>query len=379
MCKVSLSDSLPVSAKEKKRLAMEAEIDAFVSTREWERRSDFEAVNKEMTIVCDQGCVRQMTWKNLRRTKICSECRRFNPEKVTAMFVERNWTVRYLPENSQGLIGFTCDQGHDHEISLGNFRKKLGCYWCSDQVPPTDDEVSALFAANNWIQKSKYVNSKIEMDFICEYGHPWKIRYDHLKDGVGCGGCIEVTEEIVDAELATRGWTRREPFEGVKIPIQYTCDRGDDYYMLWNNLVRGAQCRICCDMNFIKSPEEVERIRIERGWKKVKYTNMRTRVYFTCGEDHEHFMSPDSFFTGTLCGQCHPRYGYNPSVPGTLYYVRFDLPGKSLWKIGITSKTVKHRFALEPTPHTIIWERRYEDGELPPKLERAILRKHKEY
>jgi hypothetical protein len=59
--------------------------------------------------------------------------------------------------------------------------------------------------------------------------------------------------------------------------------------------------------------------------------------------------------------------------------VRFDLPSGPIYKIGITNRTVKQRFSNEKTPYVILWQERHEDGSIPPKLEKTILKKYKKY
>jgi len=71
--------------------------------------------------------------------------------------------------------------------------------------------------------------------------------------------------------------------------------------------------------------------------------------------------------------------GYNGLKPGSLYYVRFDLPDGPVWKIGITNKSASWRFISEPTPFTIVWEHSFKDGRRPQQLERLILQKYRQH
>jgi hypothetical protein len=71
------------------------------------------------------------------------------------------------------------------------------------------------------------------------------------------------------------------------------------------------------------------------------------------------------------------RCGCNSDRPGALYYVRFDTSDGPLWKIGITARSVADRFSGEPTPRETIWERWFEDGSIPPTLERRIIHQYR--
>jgi hypothetical protein len=71
---------------------------------------------------------------------------------------------------------------------------------------------------------------------------------------------------------------------------------------------------------------------------------------------------------------------YRKEKPGTLYYIRFDLPtGESIWKVGITNTAIAKRFAAETIPYTILYQEHHQDGSIPPAREKVILRKHKAF
>jgi hypothetical protein len=66
--------------------------------------------------------------------------------------------------------------------------------------------------------------------------------------------------------------------------------------------------------------------------------------------------------------------GFNPNKPGILYYLRVDRPGQeSLYKIGITNKTIKHRHRADFGMLTILRERRYQNGAEAYRLESEII------
>lgn len=71
--------------------------------------------------------------------------------------------------------------------------------------------------------------------------------------------------------------------------------------------------------------------------------------------------------------------GYRSDRPGLLYYVRFDTDDGPLWKIGITARSARDRFAGEPLPFAVVWERLFDDGRIPPNLERQILRQYSQH
>lgn len=63
----------------------------------------------------------------------------------------------------------------------------------------------------------------------------------------------------------------------------------------------------------------------------------------------------------------------------TLYYLKFTYKRKSYYKIGITTQTIKRRFAGEPIPYEIVWQKRYKSGEQAYKAEQRILKANSEH
>ncbi len=61
----------------------------------------------------------------------------------------------------------------------------------------------------------------------------------------------------------------------------------------------------------------------------------------------------------------------------TLYYVCFTYRRKKYYKIGITTQDVKRRFASEPIPYEILFERSYKSGQTAYIKEQKILKEHR--
>lgn len=63
----------------------------------------------------------------------------------------------------------------------------------------------------------------------------------------------------------------------------------------------------------------------------------------------------------------------------TLYYVRFTYKRKHYYKIGITTKSVEERFAKDPIPYEILWEKSYKSGRTAYIKEQKILKDNQDY
>lgn len=74
-----------------------------------------------------------------------------------------------------------------------------------------------------------------------------------------------------------------------------------------------------------------------------------------------------------------PRTGwrlYYPNRETMLYYVEFNDHGKLYYKIGITTRTVKKRFAGDQVPYRVLWSKTYRSGRSAYIREQKILKKY---
>lgn len=68
---------------------------------------------------------------------------------------------------------------------------------------------------------------------------------------------------------------------------------------------------------------------------------------------------------------------YYPRRPTLLYYVKFSpIKGKPFYKIGITTQSVKQRFAGERTPYEILYTKQYSGGQEAYREEQRVLKEY---
>ena len=65
--------------------------------------------------------------------------------------------------------------------------------------------------------------------------------------------------------------------------------------------------------------------------------------------------------------------------PTTLYYVCFKYQNRFYYKVGITTQGVQKRFASEPIPYDIIFEKVYKSGATAYGKEQKTLKKYKAF
>ena len=157
--------------------------------------------------------------------------------------------------------------------------------------------------------------------------------------------------------------------------VKIICPDHGEFLQTPDSHVRGKGCPECGN-NQLNTDIFIDRARATHGsifdYSLVEYVHYDSKVRIICSKHGEFLQTPGKHLHGRGCPDC-AEYGYKGDKPGTLYYVRFDLPELTLWKVGITNRTVKERFiGFEVKPITL-WERRWTDGSIADELEDEIL------
>lgn len=83
----------------------------------------------------------------------------------------------------------------------------------------------------------------------------------------------------------------------------------------------------------------------------------------------------------TLGLKCAKPGGFDRSIPGTLYFVSFEVDGTKYYKVGITNQTPEHRLRADwnRLNFKIEWTIKSSNGYLINQLEHQILSNNKKY
>ena len=115
-------------------------------------------------------------------------------------------------------------------------------------------------------------------------------------------------------------------------------------------------------------------------YEKTIYRSAAEKVIINCPEHGDFSTLPSNHTAGHECPQCVPG-GFDPDLPGIVYYLRIDAPDGALYKIGITNLTVWERYpnASDQDRITPLREWPYELGADAAAHEKEILRKYETY
>ena len=226
-----------------------------------------------------------------------------------------------------------------------------------------------------------YTGARDKTTFRCPEGHQWMATPDSVARRNGCPHCAgkaPLSKEIVNQRLESRGIKLIGHYDGAMKKTLFQCPEGHEWLAIPNSVMSGNGCPHCAG-NAPLSKKIINEKFAERGILIVsEYTGARAKSTFRCSEGHEWLARPYNVMGGRGCPTC-AKYGFDPSKPAILYYLRFDTDLGPLWKIGITNRTLEERFIKEKTPFEIVKQWQYEDGSEALKAETEILSTFKQH
>ncbi len=96
-------------------------------------------------------------------------------------------------------------------------------------------------------------------------------------------------------------------------------------------------------------------------YSKVKYTNSKEKVIIICKEHGKFEQTANQHKQGNNCPKCKVQ-GFNRSYFKDKRTILYILKFGELYKIGITSNTIKERYKGMLKKYTILSEEIFEDG-----------------
>ena len=132
--------------------------------------------------------------KAKRFNKNCGKPAQGYLERARSLFQKEGYTLlssAYISVTTP--LTFICPKGHKSQISLHNWEYGKRCGECYRNSPERDfEEIRKMFEREGYVLKSlKYTNAKTPLEFTCPHGHEHKITLDNWKKGRRCGKCYK--------------------------------------------------------------------------------------------------------------------------------------------------------------------------------------------
>lgn len=283
-----------------------------------------------------------------------------------------------------------------------------GCPKCADNVRLSKSEFidRANVIHNNFYDYSRveYKGNKNKIEIICkEHGSFLQKPNSHLL-GQGCAKCSNVNkktdEEYIEKANKVHNYKydySLVKYKNSKSSIRIICKNHGEFKMVACNHLNGSECPVCIKdriaenrkrtyREFLKDAKETHGEKY--AYRFSKSVSTRDIISIICPIHGEFEQIVTNHLSGKGCNECGKEYhGWTRTKlkqlvsikgSGILYILRLFNENENFVKIGITTRTVKHRALGFPYNIESIHEEIITDGALLFDLERHLLHTFKQ-
>ena len=239
-----------------------------------------------------------------------------------------------------------------------------------------------------------YIHSDTKVLITCPLHGDFEQRpYDHMA-GRGCSKCNvgEINSLSTFIEKATLVHNGKYDYSKTmyinsKTKVIITCPTHGDFEQAPSSHIHAKQgCKLCghirvANKQTLTTETFIQKAKTIHGdkydYSKVNYINHDLPVTITCNKHGDFEQKPIYHLGGSNCQQCSAEMSklqFNPDKETILYYVYF--PKYDVYKIGITSRTIKQRFYCDNIDYTVLASKTYKTGYTAWKQEQRILNKY---
>lgn len=253
--------------------------------------------------------------------------------------------------------------------------------------------------------KVKYLNTYTKVIIICPVHGEFKQRPNSHLAGSHCDKCariLKASKNKINIAITTKEFIKKAKlvhgniydyskvdYKTAQNKITIICPEHGEFSQVANSHLRGCGCKKCA---YKKLPQNQPLTRIEfinnakaihgtkYNYDNTVYTKAINKVKILCNIHGEFSIKAQSHIEGVGCPGC-TIYGFNPNKPAILYYLKITTEdNQTLYKIGITNKTVNERFSLlDLNKIEIIKQEKFENGKEAYDKEQKILKKYSKF
>jgi hypothetical protein len=291
--------------------------------------------------------------------------------------------------NSKTKIGFRCNAdgcGYHWEAVAGDIFGGHGCPACAGVVKLTNEIVDERISDRPIKRVGDYVSTPTKIEWACtDCDYNWLARPRDIFSGRGCPACAyqsrnaerKLTNEMVDKRIADRPIKRIGDYVNADTSIEWACTDCDHHWETSpDHISNGSGCPACYIKNRTITNEIVDARIADRPIKRVgDFVDTDTKIEWACADcDHHWEAKPNAIFIGTGCPAC-TDYSFDPTAPAILYLIKVG----DLYKVGITSRSVKERYKTEGVKYEVVEEINFDTGAEAVEFEREIKKEFADY
>lgn len=216
---------------------------------------------------------------------------------------------------------------------------------------------------------SECVGASKKSHFMCDNGHIWSARLDHILAGGQCPYCSGwvLSKDIINSRLVSRGIAMIGDYTTTKTKTEFLCSNGHTWVVLPKDVLSGHGCPHCSDTRLSKEAVNNRLLQNGQGISIVgDYVNAHTKTELICGNGHTWHAIP-----GGGCPYCS-KTGFKLDKPAWVYVLLFA----NYIKYGITNN-LQNRLSTHQRvngEYTLVGSRYFDVGLNALNLENEIKR-----
>jgi hypothetical protein len=253
------------------------------------------------------------------------------------------------------------------------------------------EEAKAVHGKKYNYNKVIYIGCKDKVIITCpKHGDFEQTPSGHLS-GRGCSFCAGVMKITTNDFISKANKIHNNKYmynntvyTGSHDTVIITCCDHGEFKQKANNHLYGKGCPSCSGNRKIELKEFLTKVSKIHGnkynYSKIKYTNTDSKVKIICPIHGEFEQMAKNHLEGKGCQSC-AKTGFDSTKPAILYYLKITTEdNRTLYKIGITNRSVNERFGLKDLQKIeIVKQEEFELGKDAYELEQKLLKQYKKH
>lgn len=170
-------------------------------------------------------------------------------QKIADVRKGRCLSKKYI--NNKTPIKWECKFGHQWEATLDSV--KSGGHWCpvcagNKKMTMIDMQKIAQLQGGKCLS-NRYINNRTKLKWQCRYGHEWKAKPSHIKDGHWCPKCAKNIKGTIDEmrKIAEDrgGKCLSKTYINAFKKLRWECANGHIWEAVPLSTTKGSWCPIC--------------------------------------------------------------------------------------------------------------------------------------
>jgi len=214
--------------------------------------------------------------------------------------------------NNHTKLLIVCPNGHEYNVTLGNFKQGKRCPICFGNKKLTYEYVKSFIESTGYtVLSDTYINNRTKLMVRCDKGHEYGVTFNNFKIGQRCSACAgnkKLVYDYIKKYIEDTGYTLiSDDYKEANSKLYVRCPKGHEYTPTFGNFYRGQRCPTCAGKSKEKWSTIVELFNRENYKllsKETDYRRLESELKFICPNGHINHIRWGNFKNGSRCCMC---------------------------------------------------------------------------